>query len=180
MGLSITISESHDSKVDLVPDWLFLDDYRDGSQKKAYREVTHDTNEDRYIRVYDILEQKEIKYDRPAKQVEFYIGKVTDSSTGEVYQRVQSISAPNNESEIHEDVDWTAFDFKFLIENEVVTFYALEGDQRFETDLSFTLNDLATTYKLSLKSMSTTNLEDFISNKSYGLSDCIYVNQNDL
>ena len=180
LGLSITLSESHDTKTDLVPDWLFLDDYRDGSHKKVYREVAHDANEDRFIRVYDIVKQEERKYNRPAKQVEFYIGKVTDSSTGEVYQRVQSISAPNNESEIPEDADWTAFDFKYLIENEIVTFYALEGDQRFETDLSFTLNDLAITYKLSLKSMSTINLEDFISNKSYGLSDCIYVNQNDL
>jgi len=180
LGLSITISESHDSKVDLVPDWLFLDDYRDGSQKKAYREVAHDSNEDRYIRVYDILEQKEIKYDRPAMLVEFYIETVTDRATGTVYQRVQSIATPLNESEVQEDMDWTVFDFKFEIENESVTFFALEGDKRFETDLSFTLNDLAQTYRLSLKSMSRTNLEDFISDEAYGLSDYIYVNQNDL
>ena len=77
-------------------------------------------------------------------------------------------------------MDWTVFDFKFEIENDVVTFYALEGEQRFDTDLSFTLSDLAASYSLSLRSMSRTNLEDFISDEAYGLSDYIYVNQDDL
>ena len=112
--------------------------------------------------------------------VQFYIETVTDPSTGKVYQKVQSISTPPNESEVYEDMDWTAFDFIFEIENDVVTFYAVEGQSRFETDLSFTLSDLAKTYNLSLRSMSRTNLEDFISDKASGLSDYIYVNRDDL
>ena len=180
LGLSITISESHETKADIVPDWLFLDDYRDGSKRKVFREVAHDSNEDRYIRVYDIVEQKELKYERSNMHVQFYIETVTDPSTGKVYQKVQSISTPPNESEVYEDMDWTAFDFIFEIENDVVTFYAVEGQSRFETDLSFTLSDLAKTYNLSLRSMSRTNLEDFISDKASGLSDYIYVNRDDL
>lgn len=179
LGLSITISESHEIKADLVPDWLFLDDYRDGSKKKVFREVAHDINEDRYIRVYDIVEQKELKYDRPTMHVEFYIGTVSDPVTGSVYQRLKSTSNPIEEGEI-DDADWTVFDFEFEIENDVVTFYALEGQYRYDTDLSFTLNDLANTYNLSLKSMSEKNRKDFISDKAHGLSEHIYVKRNDL
>ena len=78
LGLSITISESHETKADIVPDWLFLDDYRDGSKRKVFREVAHDSNEDRYIRVYDIVEQKELKYERSNIHVEFHIETVTE------------------------------------------------------------------------------------------------------
>lgn len=112
--------------------------------------------------------------------LEFHIDTVTDASKGVVYQKVQSIETPPNESEIHEDMDWTVFDFTFEIENEVVTFYALDGDRRLETDLSFTLNDLAEEYELSLESMSKSDLEDIISDESYGLSGYIYVNEDDL
>ena len=177
LGLSITISETNDHTAEIVPAWLFLGDYRDGSRNRVYRDLAHDTNEDRYIRVYDIVEQKEITYDRPVEQIEFYIGAVTDPSTDEVFKRVQSISTPPDESEVEEHMDWMVFSFEFEITQGVVNFFAMESDQRFETDLSFTLKDLAASYNLSLRSMPTSKLEDFISDKAYGLSDYIYVNQ---
>lgn len=181
LGLSITISETTDQSTDIVPPWLFLDDYRDGSKKRVYREVAHDINEDQYIRVYDIVEQKESKFDRPIEPIEFYIGTVINPVSGERFQRVQPISTPPDESEVDEHMDWKTFEFEFEIEEGNVIFYATdESGERFETDLSFTLRDLSAAYGLSLKSMPSSKLNDFISDEAYGLLDYIYVNENDL
>lgn len=59
LGLSITISENVKKSEDLIPDWLFLEDYCDSTISFEYREVDHPKNEGMYLRVYDIVKQVE-------------------------------------------------------------------------------------------------------------------------
>ena len=60
LGLSITISDHALTSEELIPDWLFLEDYCDGSNKFEYREVAHPSNENMYLRVYDIVAQESL------------------------------------------------------------------------------------------------------------------------
>lgn len=59
LGLSITISDHALTSEELIPDWLFLEDYCDGSNKFEYREIAHPSNENMYLRVYDIVAQED-------------------------------------------------------------------------------------------------------------------------
>lgn len=60
LGLSITISDHVLNNEELIPDWLFLEDYCDGSNRFEYREIAHPSNENMYLRIYDIVEQKDV------------------------------------------------------------------------------------------------------------------------
>lgn len=57
LGLSITISSAALDRDELVPDWLFLEDYCDSQHSFEYREIEHPSNEGMYLRVYDIVTQ---------------------------------------------------------------------------------------------------------------------------
>ena len=59
LGLSITISDHALTSEELIPDWLFLEDYCDGLKKFVYKEIAHPSNENMYLRVYDIVAQQD-------------------------------------------------------------------------------------------------------------------------
>ena len=59
LGLSITISDHTLTSEELIPDWLFLEDYCDGLKKFVYKEIAHPSNENMYLRVYDIVAQED-------------------------------------------------------------------------------------------------------------------------
>ena len=111
--------------------------------------------------------------------IDFYVESATHPDTGVSYYRTEPIGTPREESAIDLDTEILVFHFEVHIQKGHVDIKAVSDGVRFDTDLQFTVDNLASQYELNIKNMSIAEIEDWISDEMCS-SDFIYVAEGDI